>query len=541
MNDSVLYGIAIAAIIVVIPSAYAALPETVHIGALVPITGDGSGHGDDIRVTIDLAEEDFNQYLEEAGADWRLDVLLEDSATNPVVALEKLTALNSKGITAVAGTYSSAELRNIRGYATANDILLVSYGSTAPELSIPDDNIYRFVPNEATQAPAIAKSLDELGITNIVPVWRGDAWGDGLQRETSAAFTAIGGAIDDGVRYNPEAIEFSAEMSVLADRVQGHIDEVGNDRVAVVLFTFSEATSIIQAADQYGPLSEVLWFSTNTLQNYAEFEQDPLVHDFVNKAGLIISSWSMASNPELDMINEKAVKVTGRTPNIYAVSAYDVIWALGLSIQEAESTASNDIIDAMPIVLESYRGGLGEIVLNEAGDIGGGLYEIYKRDGSEWVLIATYQSITDVFTVVRADAMTDDAMTESGGCLIATAAYGSELAPQVQMLREIRDSTLYSTGAGTSFMTGFNQVYYTFSPAVADLEIQYPVFREGVQAVITPGIYALSIVSLADQNSDLSVIVFGILSIAAVAGIYVIGPVMGTQAIRRVIASRTKR
>ena len=90
-------------------------------------------------------------------------------------------------------------------------------------------------------------------------------------------------------------------------------------------------------------------------------------------------------------------------------------------------------------------------------------------------------------------------------------------------------------------MTGFNQVYYTFSPAVADLEIQYPVFREGVQAVITPGIYALSIVSLADQNSDLSVIVFGILSIAAVAGIYVIGPVMGTQAIRRVIASRTKR
>ena len=48
-----------------------------------------------------------------------------------------------------------------------------------------------------------------------------------------------------------------------------------------------------------------------------------------------------------------------------------------------------------------------------------------------------------------------------GGCLIATAAYGTELAPQVQLLREIRDNTLSSTTSGTSFMIGFNTVYYS--------------------------------------------------------------------------------
>ena len=49
-----------------------------------------------------------------------------------------------------------------------------------------------------------------------------------------------------------------------------------------------------------------------------------------------------------------------------------------------------------------------------------------------------------------------------GGCLIATAAFGSEMAPQVQFLREIRDNTVLQTESGSAFMTGFNQFYYSF-------------------------------------------------------------------------------
>ena len=127
-----------------------------------------------------------------------------------------------------------------------------------------------------------------------------------------------------------------------------------------------------------------------------------------------------------------------------------------------------------------------------------------------------------------------DAMEEDGGgCLIATAAYGSELAPQVQFLREIRDSTLLSTASGASFMTGFNQVYYSFSPAIADLERENPIFRDMVRAAITPAMYTMNIMTLADPGSEVSVLVFGMLSIGAIAGIYVAGPYLTVRTVSR--------
>ena len=76
-------------------------------------------------------------------------------------------------------------------------------------------------------------------------------------------------------------------------------------------------------------------------------------------------------------------------------------------------------------------------------------------------------------------------LEEGGGCLIATAAFGSEMAPQVQFLREIRDNTVMTTQSGTAFMTGFNQFYYSFSPAVADYERENPVFKEAVKVTLT--------------------------------------------------------
>ena len=81
---------------------------------------------------------------------------------------------------------------------------------------------------------------------------------------------------------------------------------------------------------------------------------------------------------------------------------------------------------------------------------------------------------------------------EGGGCLVATAAYGTELAPQVQALRELRDAAVQGTDSGAVLMVWLNGAYYAVSPAVADLERQSPAFRHAVLAALTPVIAPLA-------------------------------------------------
>ena len=112
--------------------------------------------------------------------------------------------------------------------------------------------------------------------------------------------------------------------------------------------------------------------------------------------------------------------------------------------------------------------------------------------------------------------------SNGGGCLIATATYGSELAPQVQLLREIRDNQLMNTGSGESFMTEFNQFYYSFSPIIADMERENPIFKELVKIGITPLLSSLTVLSFAESESE--VIGYGIGVIMMNIGMYFVAP-----------------
>lgn len=113
---------------------------------------------------------------------------------------------------------------------------------------------------------------------------------------------------------------------------------------------------------------------------------------------------------------------------------------------------------------------------------------------------------------------------EKKGCLIATAAYGSELAPQVQLLREVRDNVLLGTNSGTGFMSAFNTFYYSFSPTVADWERQSPVFKEVVKVTITPMLSTLSILNYVHIDSESEMLGYGIGIMLLNIGMYFVAP-----------------
>ena len=114
--------------------------------------------------------------------------------------------------------------------------------------------------------------------------------------------------------------------------------------------------------------------------------------------------------------------------------------------------------------------------------------------------------------------------SNGGGCLIATATFGSELAPQVQQLRELRDNIVLQTESGTSFMTEFNHFYYSFSPAIADYERENAVFKEAVKLTLTPLLTSLTLLQYVDIDSESSMLGYGIGIILLNIGMYFVAP-----------------
>jgi hypothetical protein len=120
-----------------------------------------------------------------------------------------------------------------------------------------------------------------------------------------------------------------------------------------------------------------------------------------------------------------------------------------------------------------------------------------------------------------------------GGCLIATAAFGSELSPQVQFLREIRDNTVLQTESGSAFMAGFNQFYYSFSPAIADYERENPAFKEVVKLTLTPLLTSLTLLHYADIDSESEMLGYGIGVILLNIGMYFVAPAVLIMTVRK--------
>lgn len=134
---------------------------------------------------------------------------------------------------------------------------------------------------------------------------------------------------------------------------------------------------------------------------------------------------------------------------------------------------------------------------------------------------------TASFSLMVGDEMEPTSSSSPNGCLIATAVFGSEQASQVQMLREIRDNSLLTTQSGTVFLTGFNQMYYLFSPTIADWQRQNPTFNEIVKIAITPLLLTLSVLNDIDMDTEQEVLGYGIGIIGLNLAMYVGLPLIG--------------
>ena len=215
---------------------------------------------------------------------------------------------------------------------------------------------------------------------------------------------------------------------------------------------------------------------------------------------------------------------------------YEVIFTSNFSISSHTFSVSDRMLQFnIETSLESKN--IGEIIIPRT--LMDGEFTVLL-DGKEITYHLSDSTNVSVISVIfdgkgkhTIDIITKDVEHNSGGCLIATAAFGSELSPQIQFLREIRDNTVLQTESGTNFMAGFNQFYYSFSPAIADYERENPTFKEVVKITLTPLLTSLTLLQYADIDSESKMLVYGISIILLNIGMYFVAPSIIIMKIRK--------
>jgi branched-chain amino acid transport system substrate-binding protein len=374
------------------------LSGEIKIGAILPLTGDLSSHGEENLEGTKLGVADFNEYLAELEEEWSIKLVVEDSATSPVIALEKITTLNSKGISIVIGPETSANIRNIKGYSDSNNMLIVSCCSTAPSLAIPNDSVYRLLPDDSKQGTALGRLLEHEGIQVMIPVYRADTWGDGLSETTINSFEGRGGQVGEGIRYNPESPEFSAKTSLLAQEVQKHVDDHGPEKVAVLFLGFGEIVEFLNSASEHDVLDDVRWFGPGANTREPKIVDDPIGLEFATNVQFTTVQVAVSDNEIYRHVQDHVFGVLGRAPSTYVHTSYDAPWIVGLAMLETQSTDVDMIKRILPRIAENFdgaTGGMEGIILNDAGDRGQADYDIWGIRNGEWVLLGKYTQSND--------------------------------------------------------------------------------------------------------------------------------------------------
>ena len=370
-------------------------PEVVF-GALLSLTGSTSSMGESSEAALELAVEDINEYLLSIGSKTRISVIVEDTKTDPAVALEKLQSLAGKGVRVVIGPVCSAEVETIKAYAEENGILLVSASSIAPSLAIPGDNVFRFCPDATHQAEAVARLMWEDGVRVVIPLWRGDVWGDDLAKARKDSFEELGGTVVDGVRYSPTTEDFSTELGSLNSKVSQTIAQYGDvDSVGVYLLAFEEVVPIFIQAQNYTRISTVKWYGNNAVALDKELVSNAQAAQFAIRTGFPNPSYAVGKTEKYGPVEDQIREKIGRPPNNYAFAAYDALWVATLSyLATGRTNDSATLKKALQQTAGSYFGATGWTALNEAGDRKFGDYDFWavREDNGAflWERVASY-------------------------------------------------------------------------------------------------------------------------------------------------------
>jgi len=373
----------------------------IYIGSVLPITGAGSSVGESAYAAIQLAVDDITKSFITQGIKANVAVFVEDSETDPDVAVQKISSFADLGVNICIGPYSSSSVSAVKDYADNNELLIVSPASVSTSLAIAGDNIFRLVPNDQKQAEALAALLEDDGVEVLVPLIRDDLWGNELLAATSEEFTKINGQVEGPVKYSTSADDYSAYLNEFQALVAIALDQYPTEKVGVYLVSYGESVEILNLAVQDSIFNQVKWYGSSGFAGIQTLPTDTVAAAFAEGRELLCPSFGFdpAAQDNWEPLQERLVNLLGRQPEIYAFATYDAVWlAVETYLATGEAADFNTIKQTFESKANNTLGVTGATALNEAGDRLFANYDFWgvqnQNDGFIWTVLATYNNET---------------------------------------------------------------------------------------------------------------------------------------------------
>ena len=384
-------------------------PVTITIGALLPLTGDLQSYGERAKAAVEFAVDQMNNYLEQENAWFRLQLVVEDTQTQPDIAVQKFNNLVAQGIKFIVGPMTSAEVKSLKDLANQQNVLIISPSSTAIELAIPDDNVFRFCPADDVQSKAIGTLVDELGIKSVVIIYRDDTWGDGLRQATEQVLADKGIEVANVYSYNPESPGFATIVSNVNNDVKNLLNEYKTNEVAVIVIGFNEVKDLFLEARKYPDLSKVLWVGSDGTALLTEIVDDPNSGKFAKEVMFINPIFSPAATDVQQQVAAYVEQELGTQPDAYSLAAHDAVVAITLALLQAGPMEDpdqmvNTVKQLLPDITTSDEfaqfAATGKFPLNDAGDRATADYDwwvvVEKQENEyDWAKAGTYKGLDD--------------------------------------------------------------------------------------------------------------------------------------------------
>jgi ABC-type branched-subunit amino acid transport system substrate-binding protein len=376
------------------------------IGDSLPLSGDLADFGPPGEKAADIAVDQINEAISEAGVDHTVEIVHEDNETNPQAAVQAARKMvESDGASCIAGAWASADsIPTFESVSSREGVLQISPASTSDEITTlddPDGLMNRTSPPDSFQGPTLAEYMEqELGGADGVTVnvgARNDAYGTGLAETFRTAWEDAGGTVNEEVIYDPEQPSYDSEAGQI---VSGNPD-------AIVIVDFPET---------YNKMGPAL-VRTGDFDASTAFMTDGLASsELPSSAGEEATEGARGTAPGAPEEDEASVAFNDLYEQsdprdvdrmTFDAQNFDAVVLCYLAAVAAGSSDGTDMAaevreisgppgdkytwEQLPDAIEAlqngddidYVGAAGELDMDEAGDATAGVYDIYRYKNGE--------------------------------------------------------------------------------------------------------------------------------------------------------------